>query len=51
MAIIPAAFIVMILGIYFVQHEIILGIIPVIVCYLGFVAYFVSRLIVLNGSE
>lgn len=31
MAIIPAAFIVMILGIYFVQHEIILGIVPVIV--------------------
>lgn len=67
MAIIPAAFIVMVLGIYFVQHEIILGIVPVIVrspevrdllqklinnkvCYLGLVAYFVSRLIVLNGS-
>lgn len=31
MAIIPAAFIVMILGIYFVQHEVILGMVPVIV--------------------
>ncbi|KAL4796720.1 hypothetical protein BDV19DRAFT_75842 [Aspergillus venezuelensis] len=50
MAIIPAAFIVMVLGIYVVKNELVIGIVPIITCYIGLVVYFISRLIVLNGD-
>ncbi|KAK9852937.1 hypothetical protein MYU51_007415 [Penicillium brevicompactum] len=47
MCLIPAAFICMLLGVYFVQHERTWGVIGIIVCYLGVIAYLISRIIIL----
>lgn len=50
MLIIPAAFVVMVLGIYFVQHERIFCMIPIVACYIGLIIYLLSRIIVLCGG-
>ncbi|KAE8343461.1 hypothetical protein BDV24DRAFT_149715 [Aspergillus arachidicola] len=50
MAIIPAALVVMIFGIYCVKSELRPGMIIVIVSLLGLMAYIISRIIVLCGS-
>ncbi|KAJ5181722.1 hypothetical protein N7449_011869 [Penicillium cf. viridicatum] len=47
MCLIPAAFICMLLGIYFVQHERTWGVIGVIICYFGLLAYLISPIIIL----
>ncbi|KAJ5351252.1 hypothetical protein N7541_002051 [Penicillium brevicompactum] len=51
MCLIPAAFICMLLGVYFVQHERTWGVIGIIVCYLGVIAYLISRIIILFGDS
>ncbi|KAJ5512910.1 hypothetical protein N7463_002462 [Penicillium fimorum] len=51
MLLIPVAFITMLLGIWVVQHERIIGVVVIILCYLGLVAYLISRIIVLCGAR
>ncbi|KAJ5156088.1 hypothetical protein N7492_008891 [Penicillium capsulatum] len=48
-ALIPAALIVMILSIYSVRRERIWFMIPIIICYIGLIAYLLSRIVILNG--
>ncbi|CAG8943086.1 unnamed protein product [Penicillium salamii] len=47
MCLIPASLICMLLGIYFVQHERTWGVVVIIACYLGVLAYLISRVIIL----
>ncbi|CRL24471.1 unnamed protein product [Penicillium camemberti] len=49
MALIPAAFIMIMLGIYFVKHEKTYPMIPILLCYLGLIAYLISRIVLLCG--
>ncbi|KAJ5603330.1 hypothetical protein N7537_006286 [Penicillium hordei] len=50
MLLIPVAFIVMLLGIWVVQHERTIGVVAIIICYLGLLAYLISRIIILFGA-
>lgn len=50
MLLIPAAFVVMVLGIYFVQHEITFCMFPIVACYIGLIAYLLSQIILLCGN-
>ncbi|KAF4772114.1 hypothetical protein HAV15_004976 [Penicillium sp. str.  len=49
MALIPAAFLMIMLGIYFVKHEKTYPMIPILLCYLGLIAYLISRIVLLCG--
>ncbi|KAJ5939406.1 hypothetical protein N7466_002540 [Penicillium verhagenii] len=51
MLLIPATFVTVVLGIWFVQKEKTIGVIAVIVCYLGLLAYLISRIIFLHGAN
>ncbi|KAJ6128285.1 hypothetical protein N7471_009502 [Penicillium samsonianum] len=51
MLLIPVAFIIMLLGIWVVQHERIIGVVGIIICYLGLLAYLISRIIFLGGAR
>ncbi|KAJ5746936.1 uncharacterized protein N7511_008632 [Penicillium nucicola] len=51
MLLLPTAFFSMLLGIYFVQKEQKLGLIAIIVCYLGVIAYLISRIVVLVSAN
>ncbi|CDM35657.1 hypothetical protein DTO013E5_6463 [Penicillium roqueforti] len=50
MFLIPASFIVMLLGIWLVQHERTIGVVGIITCYLGLLVYLISRIIILCGA-
>ncbi|KAK4870163.1 hypothetical protein LT330_005217 [Penicillium expansum] len=51
MLLIPVAFIVMLLGIWVVQHERTIAVVGIIICYLGLLAYLISRIVILCGAR
>ncbi|KAJ5796735.1 uncharacterized protein N7518_005275 [Penicillium psychrosexuale] len=50
MLLIPASFIVMLLGIWLVQHERTIGVVCIIICYLGLLLYLITRIVILCGA-
>ncbi|KAJ5557832.1 hypothetical protein N7513_003418 [Penicillium frequentans] len=51
MLLIPTAFFSMLIGVYFIQHELKFGVIGILVYYFGMTAYLISRIIVLSGAN
>ncbi|KAJ5470796.1 hypothetical protein N7530_008153 [Penicillium desertorum] len=50
MLLIPVAFVIMLLGIWAVQHERTIFVVAVIICYLGLLSYLVTRIIILREA-
>ncbi|KAJ5164783.1 uncharacterized protein N7500_006613 [Penicillium coprophilum] len=51
MLLIPVAFIIMLLGIWVVQNERIIGVVAIVICYLSLVAYLISRIVIICGAR